>query len=45
MKLQVVEKAIVHYTNKERRKHNLGKLRGIILWPSDPFGAPRWIRG
>ena len=28
MKLQVVEKAIVHYTNKERRKHNLGKVRG-----------------
>ena len=28
MKLQVVEKAIVHYTNQERRKHNLGKVRG-----------------
>ena len=28
MKLRVVEKAIVHHTNKERQKHNLSKVRG-----------------
>ena len=28
MDLRVVEKAILHYTNKERRKHSLRKVRG-----------------
>ena len=28
MKLRIVEKAIVHYTNKERRRHGLSKLHG-----------------
>ena len=45
MQLRVVEKAIVHYTNKERRKHKLGKVRGNNQLIQAARGHAEWCAG